>query len=429
MAAFLRVFFWALTIFACAAVIYCAYQIETPLALRWPTEEVAIWGSVVALGCAIGLFFSMPTTRNGRIGLLVGFGIVGFAVWCSFHALQETQFLYQRTDLSVTIESAPDEDGTVHRSVIGGPLYMPRNASDLPVALLMPDGTEDSFTRNVFYAKALARRGVAALAYQRTPEPKVSLVAPTDLEKRGEDILYMLDLLEKINAIYMRRAGLVGFYENEWVIPFTGQKTNRVNYGVLLAPSGITPAERAIALIGRDLQAAGHSAEDAETAKTLLRDLAENLRTGDTGPARASLILRWDAAAKEPWFAATGFPEEPPQAGTLGAVATSMSFNPKEIWKQVRMPIRVFVGSEDNNSLPETLRERFGQYLADNKQSPWEVEVVSGAGHRLMTGEGIPGAEENFPAGFFDNLAAWIKTTTAPPEMVQPDAAPAPATP
>lgn len=420
MAAFLRILFWVLTIVTCATVIFCAYQIETPLAMQWPTEDIAIWGSVLALACAIGLFFAMPATANGRVGLLVAFAIVAFTVWCGFHALQQTRFLYQRKDLAVTIESAPDESGNVHSSVVGGPLYIPRNGAELPVALLMPDSSEGSFARNVFYAKALARRGVAALAYQRSPEPSSSLVAPAEMEKRGEDILYMLDLLDKINALYMRRAGLVGFYENEWVIPFTGQKTNRVNYGVLLAPSGITPAERAIALMGHQLREAGHSEHDAETATALVRDLAESLRTGDIGVARASLIQRWDAASKQPWFAATGLPAEPPQAGTTGAVATSLSFDPVETWKQVRMPIRLVVGGEDTMSLPETLRERFGKYLADNDASPWEVEVVPGAGHRLMLGEGD---KEDFPPGFFDNLASWIKTTTEPPPLDQPPVA------
>jgi pimeloyl-ACP methyl ester carboxylesterase len=423
MAVFLRILFWVLTIVTCATVMFCAYQIETPLAMQWPMEEIAVWGSVLALACAIGLFFAMPATTNGRIGLLVALAIVGFAVWCGFHALEQSRFLYERKELTVTIESAPDEEGNVHKSVVGGPLFIPRNGVELPVALLMPDASEGSFSRNVYYAKALARRGVAALAYQRTPALSSSLVAPLDMEKRGDDVLHMLDLLDKINALYMRRAGVVGFYENEWLIPFVGQKTNRVNYAVLLAPSGLAPGERAIALMGHQMREAGHSPEDAETATQLVRDLVENLRTGDIGPARASLIQRWDAAAKQPWFAAAGLPPEPPQAGTTGAVAASLSFDPVETWKQVRMPIRIMVGAEDTMSLPETLRERFGKYLADNEKSPWQLEEVPGAGHGLMLGEGADGGEINFPPGFFDSLASWIKTTTQPPSLDAPPAA------
>lgn len=435
MAVFWRVLFWVLTIVTCFAVIYCTYHIEKPIAVHTPVEEIAIWGALVALACAVGLFLVMPSTPNGRKGLLVAFGITGFAVWCSFQALQQTRFLYRRADLSVRIESAPDESGAVRTVTVGGQLYLPVSGYELPVALLMPDASEDSFVRNVFYAKALARRGVAALAYERSAVDPPTLLAPTDLETSGEDVIYMLDLLDKISAIYMRRAGLMGFYENEWAIPYITQKTNRVNYGVLLAPSGITPAERATALIGHEIRGAGHSPEDAETAASLLRDLAENLRTGDVGEARARLIERWNAVSGEPWFKAAGFPEEPPRVGSLSPFATAMSFNPKQLWGDIRMPIRIIAGSEDPTSLPETLRERFTQYVEgnkyfeDNARAAWDIEVIPGANHRMLTGADVFAAGADFPPGLFDNLADWIKRTTAPPEVGSPAGQGAPATP
>lgn len=413
---YLRVMFWVLSLVSCFGVIYCAYHIETPVAVHWPVEEIAIWGALAALVFAVGLFFAMPSTPNGRKGLLVAFGFVGFAVWCSFQAMEQTRFLYRRIDLSVNIETDNQETGVLSTVTVGGQLYLPRNRYELPAVLLMPDSSEDSFARNVYYAKALARRGVAAVAYGRSDLPDGTLLAPVDMDARGADVIYVLDLLEKVNEIYMRRAGLVGFYENEWVIPFTLQKTNRVNYGVMIAPTGITPAERAIALLDRELRSEGYGAEEVEVARGLLRDLADSLATGDIGPARADLIQRWDAASKEAWFAAANFPNQPPQSGTLGAVATAIGFDPKMLWGSVRVPVHIYVGSEDSHSLPETLRERFTQYFEGNERGSWEMDVVRDANHQLLIGADTFSSSASFPPGFFDNLADWVKRTTSPPD-------------
>jgi|GEM_PF-2866970 len=425
MATAFRALIWVLTALVCFGVIYCAYHIESPFAVHYPVETVATWGSLVALILAIVLFLLMPSTPNGRKGLLVAIGLVGFTVWGSFHALQQTRFRYQRLDLITTVQSVPDENGATTRSEVGGPLFLPTTERDLPVAVLLPDASEYSFERNVFYAKALARRGVAALVYRRTPAGHTpTLTAPVNLELDGEDLLYMLDRLDKIPEIYMRRAGVVGFYQNEWLLPYMMQKSNRLNYGVLIAASGVTPAEHSIAVAGQELPSKGLSPENVETVKTLLRDLAENLRTGETGPKRADLILRWDAAAKQPWFAEAGLLQTPPQVSAETPESFAMSFDPVELWKEVRMPVYLLTGSNDSVSLPDTLRERFSQYLHGNEKISWNLEVVRDANHSMLVGADTYTRDASFPLGFFDSLANWIKTNTKVPEMNAPGVAP-----
>jgi hypothetical protein len=411
----LRTMFWVLSLATSFVVIFSGYFIEKPLAVTWPVETVAIWGSVLALGFAICLFFTMPSTPNGRKGLLVAFGFVGFAVWSSFQALEQTSFLYRRVEMFVNIETDNQETGEQTSVRVGGELYMPRNRYELPVALLMPDSSENSYKRNVFYAKALARRGVAAVAYGRSTAYEPTLLAPVNIEQRAEDVIYMLDLIDRVTEIYMRRAGLVGFYENEWVIPFTLQKTNRVNYGVLMAPSGITPAERAVAFLDRDLRSEGLAPEEIERARSLVRDLAESLRTGDIGMKRTELIQRWEEAKDEPWFAAAGFPDEPPQAGTTGALSTAIGFDPRQLWGATRSPIQIYVGSEDPQSLPETLRERFGIYFGDNKEGTWEMDVVLDANHMMLLDKDSFSMGASFPPGFFDRFAEWVIANTPVP--------------
>nr|MCU0227830.1 hypothetical protein [Bryobacterales bacterium] len=373
-----------------------------------------IWGSLAALAFGVGLFFAMPQTSNGRKGLLVAFGIMGFTVWSSFQVLQQTRFLYRKLDLSVTIETDNQETKQITTVVVGGELYMPVNRYDLPVALLMPDASEDSYARNVFLAKALARRGVAALAYGRSAMADPSALAPVDLSTRGADVIYMLDLLEKRNEIYMRRAGLVGFYENEWVTPLVLEKTNRVYFAALLAPTGISPEERTLAYLDREMRAEGYSQDQVESARGLVRDLAENLRTGDVGMKRTELIQRWDAATKEPWFAALGLPAEPPQVGATDPTAVAMGMSLPALWKNAKVPVRILAGSEDPQSLPETLRERFTQYFKDNADANWTLDVVAGANHRMVLQAESYSRDAVWPPGFLDNLARWIADTTRP---------------
>jgi hypothetical protein len=405
---FLRAMFWVLIVVTCSTVIFCGYHVERPLAIEWPLESIAIWGSVAALVFAVGLFFAMPSTRNGRIGLIVGLGFLIFTAFSSFQTLGRTKFLYRSVDLAVNIESATGSTITV-----GGQLIEPVNQFELPVVLLMPDASPDSYARNIFYAKALARRGVAAVAYGRSAPTETSAIAVADLETRGADIIYMLDILEKRTELNMRRAGVLGFEENEWVVPYTAQKTNRVYFAALLAPSGQEPLERILFTIDQNLRAEGITDEDRDTAKALVTDLGVGLQTGDVSEKRAELIQRWDAAKGSAWFKAAGLPDTPPQTGSLSAAATSLSFQPVPLWTQVAIPVLILAGSEDPGSLPEFLRDRFTRYFEKNEAARWELKIVPGANHRmLLNADHYNSLNADFPPGYFDAIARWVSDSS-----------------
>ena len=415
MSIFLRATFWILIILTCSAAVFCGYQIERPIAMVWPMETVAVWGAVAALFSAIGLFFTMPQSRNGRIGLVIGLVLVAFSAYTSFQALGRTKFLYRSVDLAVNIESPTGDVVTV-----GGVLVLPLNRYDLSVVLLMPDASPDSFARNLFYAKALARRGIAAVAYRRSnPNAKSpNALAAVDLETRGEDVIFILDLLEKRTELNMRHAGVMGFGENEWVIPYTAQKTTRLYFATLIAPSGMTPTERIIANLDQKLRAEGISSDELESAKALVSDLGQNLQTGDVGEQRAKLIVRWEAAKQKEWFKSAAFPDEVPQLGGLTAAATSLAFAPEPLWALVEVPVLLVAGSADSMSLPETLRARFAKYFEKNEKATWDLQVVPNANHQmLVNAEDYGSLDADIPPGFFDSLAAWIGKVTAPPEM------------
>ncbi|MCC7341939.1 MAG: hypothetical protein IT170_12730 [Bryobacterales bacterium] len=410
MNSFLRVMFWVLSVVTCAIVIFCGYHVERPLAIEWPLDSIAIWGAVAALAFTIGLFLSMPQTRNGRIGLVLGLFILAFTCYSSFETLNRTKFLYHMVDLSVNLESASGE-----ATRLGGVLVEPVNRFELPVVLLMPDASPDAYKRNLYYAKALARRGVAAVAYGRSGGAAVGPLAAADLETRGADVLYVLDLLEKSTELDMSRAGIAGFSENEWIIPFTAQKTNRVDFAILLAPSGMLPVERILANLDQELRSENIAPDDVAAAKALVTDLAESLRTGDTGEKRTALIQRWDAVKNTAWFKAAGFPNDVPQAGNLSAATTSLSFDAAALWGQVTIPVLILAGSNDPLSLPETLRDRFTQYFEKDRKSEWKLQIIPNANHRMLTGADSYGSlDAEFPAGLFDSLATWIQDATKP---------------
>lgn len=410
MNSFLRVMFWTLSVATCAIVIFCAYHVEGPLAVNWPFAGIAIWGALAALIFAVGLFLSMPQTRNGRIGIVLALFVLAFTSYASFETLNRTKFPYHTADLSVTLQSA--SGGEVK---LGGVLVEPQHRSGLPVVLLMPDTSPDSYNRNVFYAEALARRGVAAVAYGRTGGADAGPLAAADIETRGADVIYMLDLLEKRTELDMSRAGVAGFSENEWIIPFTAQKTNRINFAILLTPSGMEPVERVLANMDRQLRAASLSAEDIVAAKALAKDLSDSLRESDRGAKRAALIRRWDAAKDTAWFKAANFPNDPPEPDSLSPAGVSLAFDAPRLWSRISVPVLILAAGGDPLYPPETARARFPRYLAENKQAAWELKIVPNANHKMLTGaDSYNSLDAKFPPGLFDDLAAWIKKATEP---------------
>ncbi|MCZ2154929.1 MAG: hypothetical protein LC114_13690 [Bryobacterales bacterium] len=413
MNSFLRVMFWTLSVVTCGLVIFCAYHVEGPLAINWPFDSIAIWGAVAALIFAVGLFLSMPQTRNGRIGIVLALFVLAFTCYASFETLHRTKFLYHVVDLSVKLETA---SGAAVK--LGGVLVEPQHVSDLPVVLLMPDSSPDSYNRNVFYAEALARHGIAAVAYGRSGGADAGPLAAADLETRGADVIYILDLLEKRTELDMSHAGIAGFYENEWIIPFTAQKTNRVNFAILLAPSGMDPAERVLSDLDQQLRAENLSAEDITAAKALVRQLADTLRASDQDVKRVALLRQWDAARNTPWFKAAKFPNDPPGPDRSSAIVTSLAFDAPRLWSQISIPVLILAGGSDPLSLPETLRDRFTLYFGDNKKAPWELKILPNANHRMLIGsESYNSLDAKFPPGLFDSLAAWIENSTKPAEV------------
>jgi hypothetical protein len=183
-------------------------------------------------------------------------------------------------------------------------------------------------------AELLPPRGVAVLRYDR----------------RGDDVPFadqVADARSAIDALAARpdidaaQIGLWGFSQGAWIAPLVAAEDQRVAFLVLLASTGVSPAEQMRYGTAKQARDAGYD-KDVIQHMIELRAVFEDYNRGRIGRAVAQRAI--DAAAGEPWFdiayVRRELLEEP-------GFWPDMDFDPAEIFARVRVPTLLFYGADD----------------------------------------------------------------------------------
>jgi pimeloyl-ACP methyl ester carboxylesterase len=169
-------------------------------------------------------------------------------------------------------------------------------------------------------------------------------------DRRGDDVPFadqVADARSAIDALVARpdmdskRIGLWGFSQGAWIAPLVAAEDARVAFVVLLASTGVSPAEQMRYGTAKQARAAGYG-DDAVRRLVELRAVLEDYNRGRIDRAVAQGAT--DAAAGEPWFGIAyvrrELPEEP-------GFWPDMDFDPAEIFARVRVPTLLFYGEDD----------------------------------------------------------------------------------
>jgi pimeloyl-ACP methyl ester carboxylesterase len=156
------------------------------------------------------------------------------------------------------------------------------------------------------------------------------------------------DALAFANAIDADRVGLWGISQGAWVAPLAATRSTEVAFLVLLASTGVTPADQMRYAVAEQIRRSGFD-EQAVSRAVALRDDAERwVRDGDARDLDGELA----AAAREPWWNLAFLPESlPPEDeadSARRAIAEEMFFEPEPVFAQVRVPTLLFYGDDDS---------------------------------------------------------------------------------
>lgn len=313
----------------------------------------------------------------------------------------------------VTFVSA---DGTRLR----GTLYLPRSAGPHP-AVAMVHGS-NAQTRNGFYgsirflAEAYARRGIAALAYDKrgTGESQGDWER-ADLDALADDAAAAVRLLQSHPEIDPQRVGLSGQSQAGWILPMAAARVPGVKLLQTLSgtPSlGVEEQERLRLVL--QMHAEGYPQREIDRALRIRSMMDEYAKTGRGWD---ELAAAFKEVEKEFWAAEFigGLPAR--DAPDWPWLRKAFTYDVLPLLEQYGGSVRYLFGANDTPAPVAAAVPRLEAALKKSPSRDWVVTIIPDATHNYFVGRN--GGDHEFPGlsryvpGFFEFVPEWVATRFA----------------
>jgi len=259
------------------------------------------------------------------------------------------------------------------------------------------DGSKDFFLFK-HLATVLPPRGVAVARFDRRGDD-----VPLDIQV--EDAMRVVDDLTARPDIDARRIGLWGFSQGAWVAPLAASRSTKIAFLVLIAATGVTPAEQMLYGTARHVRDAGYP-DHAVQGVLSTRRLVDEWRRGHAPIEQAQLAV--DGLARHPWFQQAYLPRDLSVAGEW----RDMDFDPEPVFANVRVPTLLFYGEDDEWTPTDASIAAWER--ASERAGNTDVLVVRlpGTGHFPTLG-GVESIDRVSPE-YERTLVEWLDRVTRP---------------
>lgn len=300
---------------------------------------------------------------------------------------------------------------------LGGTLILPRGRGPFPAAVFVTGSDPDTRDAWRLEAEALARRGIAALVYDKRGIGE-SRGANHDLAS-WDDLTGDLEggvalLRTKGDVIDARRIGVIGQSQGTWIIAKAAARDPRIAFVVSISGSGMSGAEQETYRTGALMGVAGFSRADIDRARTFQREKFAVARTG-LGWERFDSTMQRLRSDSVKWF---------PGYGTGAAARTlallrlygvlQFNYDPRRDLSRISAPALVIMGADDVVFPPDTVVKRMGDALAAGGNRRLTTHVLPATTHGMMILQSIDGKpfRRVISPRFVELLSGWIAKTT-----------------
>src|SRR6266853_5872220 len=159
-----------------------------------------------------------------------------------------------------------------------GTLLIPPTKGRHPAVILIHGSSTPSRNDFRFYGDLFARKGIAALIYDKRAGADLSGASRVDLRDLAVDALAAVTLLKTRDDIDVRQIGLWGHSEGGWVAPIAAAQSKDVAYVISFSGPGVTYAEVNKYADANRLRAHGFSDADIRTATEALARVDDYVR-------------------------------------------------------------------------------------------------------------------------------------------------------
>jgi pimeloyl-ACP methyl ester carboxylesterase len=244
-------------------------------------------------------------------------------------------------------------------------------------------------------AETLVPRGIAVLRYDRRPSPD------------DEDVPFAVQAGDALDALRVLRirvgsapVGLWAWSQGAWAAALAAARSREIAFLVLLAASGVSPAEQMRYGTAEQLRRHGYG---DEVALRELAELREALEAALRDPGRlATTQAVIDHYANRPWFSLSYVPRTLDPSDDW----PDMDFDPAPIITEVHCPALLFYGEEDEWTPIEPSIAAWRQAAAKGGNKDLTVIRLPGTDHAPTLG-GIHDAAAISPA-YTEALTEWL---------------------
>lgn len=184
--------------------------------------------------------------------------------------------------------------------------------------------------------------GVGVVSFDRRGEGE-----STGESTRGRFDLQVEDALAVIDAIGAKRIGLWGISQGGWIGPLAAAASDEVAFLVLIASTGVTPAEQMTYAVERQLRLAGYGEAVVARALDLRRRFEEWVHLRAPEPDEQLAAELW-AGIDEPWWSHAWLPPTLLDEESRRLWIEEMDFDPRPVFARVRVPTLLFYGEADS---------------------------------------------------------------------------------
>jgi pimeloyl-ACP methyl ester carboxylesterase len=201
-----------------------------------------------------------------------------------------------------------------------------------------------------------------------------------------------------LDAVDAERVGLWGISQGGWVAPLAAAASDDVAFLVLVASTGVTPAEQMMYAVEKQLRLAGYGDDVVARALELRRRFEDWVHTRAPEPDE-QLAADLYAGLDEEWWGQVWLPPTLLDEESVRLWVEEMDFDPRPIFAQVRVPTLSFYGAADSWSPVEPSVEAWRAARGDNV----EIVVIPEAEHDLTLPDG------RFAPEYDAKLVDWLR--------------------
>jgi pimeloyl-ACP methyl ester carboxylesterase len=279
-------------------------------------------------------------------------------------------------------------------AVEGGTLAVSYSAAG-PVALVALHGASEGTRGYRLYEHLheVGRRvGIGVATFDRRGEGASDGTPSVDhLELQAADALAVVE------ALGVERVGLWGFSQGAWVAPLAASRSSRVAFLILVASTGVSPAEQMLYGVAEQIRRGGYGKDVVRRVVDLRREFAAWVH--DPAAARgATLAADLERATGEPWWPLAYLPAELPAADDRRTWLAEMDFDPAPIFAATTVPTLLFYGADDSWTPVQASVDAWRAARSDAV----DVVVIPEASHGLILPDGGLAPE------YDERLAEWL---------------------